>query len=274
MRWWCTCATLLAALAAAAPLRAQPDEGDALVRALVSALRPALPFPEAGPDGIPATGGADPVWVVRWPEAGDGHVEVLANPLNAENRKRALAAEEEIQKAAMRSQRRSQGDYERALSDFERTGRVSGIREISLDDDGLAGERYDAESHLLVSVAPLDGDLSFSVATGVLPELVAGIAGPAAVIHVPANVFEMRAEPGEPAEEHYCSEQAWLVFGASGSATIAPRDHSPHVDVTVPVAAPPAGRRGVVVSLSGNPLLVDQALRRADWPALRAALGN
>ncbi|MGE0462308.1 MAG: hypothetical protein AB7Q16_13145 [Vicinamibacterales bacterium] len=272
MPWWCTCAALLVALTGAAPLRAQPAQEDALRRALVSALRPALPYPEAGPDGTPASGGAQPVWVVRWPEAGDGEVEVLANPLNPENRERALAAEKAIQAAAMRSQRRSQGDYEQAVSDFERTGRVSGIREISLDDEGVAGERYDADSHLAVSIEPLDADLAFSVATGVVPAQVNGIDGPATVIRVPANVFEVPAGPGEPAEQHYCAEQAWLVFGASGPSAIAPRDKSPHVDVTVPVSAGSGVRGGAVVSMSGNPALVEQALRKGDWVALRAVL--
>lgn len=272
MRWCCTWAALLAALAVAAPLRAQPAGDDALVRALVLALRPALPFPAAGPDGTPASGGAQPVWVVRWPEGGGGQVEVLANPLHPENRERALAAEEAIQKAAMRSQRRSQGDYEQALSDFARTGRVSNIREISLDDDGVAGERYDADSHLLVSVAPLDDDLSFSVATGIPPAVMNGVAGATMVIRVPANIYKAAAEAGAPAEEHYCAEQAWLVFGDAGVAVISPRADGPQVDVTVPVAAAPGGRAGMVVSISGNAALVEQALRQADWPALRAAL--
>lgn len=270
--WWCgTCAAFLAALAVAAPLRAHVGDDDTLVRALVLALRPALPFPEAGPDGTPASGGPRPVWVVRWPAGSDGQVEVLANPLNPENRKRALAAEEEIQEAAMRSQRRSQGDYEQALSDFERTGRVSGIREISLDDDGVAGERYDADSHLLVSVAPLDDDLSFSVATGIPPAEMDGVAGPATVIRVPANVYRAAAEAGAPAEEHYCAEQAWLVFGNTGEAAISPRADGPQVDVTVPVSTASGGRAGAVVSISGNPALVEQALRQADWPAFRRA---
>lgn len=274
MRWCCTGAAFLATLAVAAPLHAQPPGDELLVRALVLALRPALPFPEAGPDGTPASGGAQPVWVVRWPEKGGGQVEVLANPLHPENRKRALEAEAAIQKAAMRSQRRSQGDYEQALSDFARTGRVSNIREISLDDDGVAGERYDADSHLLVSVAPLDDDLSFSVATGIPPAVMNGVAGPMVVIRVPANVYKAVAEAGAPAEEHYCAEQAWLVFGDAGGAAISPRADGPQVDVTVPVSTEPGGRGGVVVSISGNPALVKQALRRADWPALRAALGD
>jgi len=268
-------AALLGALAAALPAHAQPPSDEALHRAFVTALRPALPFPEAGADGTPLNGQTDPVWTVRWPDAGDARVEVLANPLNAGNRERALTVEKAIQQAAMKSQQRSQGDYEQALSDFQRTGRVSGIREISLDDDGLAGQRYDADSHLVLSVAPLDDDLSFSVATGVAPGVVTGVAGPAMVIRVPANVYKAPAESGEPPDEHYCAEQAWVVFGASGPPTIIRREDGPQVDVTVPVAGASAGpRRGLVVTMSGNPALVDQALRNADWLALRTVLGG
>jgi hypothetical protein len=268
-------AALLVALVAAAPLHAQATVDEALQRAFVAALRPALPFPEAAADGTPISGRTDSVWAVRWPDAGEERVEVLANPLNAENRERALAVEKAIQQAAMKSQRRSQGDYEQALSDFERTGRVSRIREISLGDEGVAGERYDAESHLVLTVAPLVDNLSFSVATGVPPQVVTGVARPATVIRVPANVYQEPAEAGAPPEEHYCAEQAWLVFGASGPATIVRREGGPQVDVTVPVPGAPAGRRGsVVVSISGNPSLVEQALRDADWSAFRTVIGG
>lgn len=266
---------LLVALVAAAPAHAQPPSDDALHRAFVAALRPALPFPEAGADGTPINGQTDPVWTVRWPDASEARVEVLANPLNAENRERALAVEKAIQQAAMKSQRRSQGDYEQALSDFARTGRVAGIREISLDDEGVAGQRYDADSHLVLSVASLDDDLSFSVATGIAPGVVTGVAGPATVIRVPANVYKAQAEAGLPPDEHYCAEQAWVVFGASGPATIERREDGPQADVTVPVAVAPTGRRaGLVVTISGNPSLVDQTLRDADWSVLRAVLGG
>lgn len=269
---WCSHAAL-AALAAGAPLHAQPGADEALGHALVSALRPALPFPDANADGTPAGGDVGPVWVVRWPDAGDGRVEVWSNPLNPENRKRALAVEAEIQEAAMRAQRRSQGDYEQALSDFERTGRVSGIREISLTDDGVAGERYDADSHLLVSVAPLDDDVSFSVATGVMPSVVSGVNGPATVIRVPAHVYAAPDGAAWPPGEHYRAEQAWLVFGEAGTATIVRRADGLHVDVTVPVETSP-GRGGALVEISGNPSLVEQALQKGDWSALRAVVGG
>ena len=264
-------ALVLVALAAAAPVSAQPPGDEAAQRALVTALRAALPFPEARPDGTPVDGGVDAVWTVLWPDPGAGTVEVLANPLNAANRERALAVEKAIQQSAMRSQRRSQGDYEQALEDFQRTGRVSGIREISLDDDGVAGARYDAESHLVVSVRSLDDTLSFDVATAVAPEVVTGVTGPAVVIRVPANVYKEEADPGAPPDEQFCADQAWLVFGAAGPASMAPGDGVPRVGVTVPVAP---GRGGAVVSISGNPALVEQALREADWSVLQAVLGG
>jgi hypothetical protein len=268
-------ALLLVAIAAVPATRAQAPAVEALHRAFVGALRPALPFPEADANGMPRTGGASPVWTVRWPEAGEGPVEVLANPLNAENRERALAAEKAIQQAAMRSQRRSQGDYEQALRDFERTGRVSDIREISLDDAGVAGERYDADSHLILTVAPLDDALAFSIATAIPPEVVTDVAGPSTVVRVAANVYRAPGEAGAPPEDHYCAEQAWVVFGASGPAAIVRRDGVAQVDVTVPVApARGGGSRGAVVSISGNPTLVEQALKDADWQVLRALFGG
>jgi hypothetical protein len=67
-------AALLVALAAALPAHAQPPSDGALHRAFVAALRPALPFPEAGADGTPLSGQAGPVWTVRWPDAGDARM--------------------------------------------------------------------------------------------------------------------------------------------------------------------------------------------------------
>ena len=166
----------------------QATPGPPTIAAVVSALRPALPYPSAQADGLPEDGNTDVAWSVRWPRPGETRIEVLANPLHAANRARALEAERQIQAAARRAQERSQGDYERALRDFARTGRTDDIREISLRDDGVAGERYDAESQLT------------------------------------AHVYEAAGPDGLPGEPRYAAEQAWVVLGVAEAPEVTPVD--------------------------------------------------
>jgi len=96
--------TTAVVLALASVSAAEARQSAALRDALMAAVRPALPFPEASNDGTPSGDDPGPLWTVHWPAEDSAVVEVLANPLNAENRARALKAEAAIQKAAMQSQ--------------------------------------------------------------------------------------------------------------------------------------------------------------------------
>lgn len=254
------------------PAAAQGPPPADLAPALRAALQPALPFPTAQSDGTPPGGEADVVWTVRWPPAGTLDVTVMANPLNPGNRQRALKAEEEIQKAAMASQRRSQADYEKAVGDFQRTGKVSGIREISLRDDGVAGERYDAESQLSIRAQVFEARHSFSVGTSRLPESLPGSNGAAFVVRLPANTYLEAETADEPAALRFCPEQAWVFFGNLAAPTV-----SSEGPIGAAVSVTPAAggsSPGLVIAISGNAGLVDRVLREADWAALRARFGG
>ena len=261
--------TLVWCAAMSLPAMAQPANGP-LSAALVKAVGKALPFPVATDEGTPAGGSVDAVWTVRWPAAHELRVEVLANPLNAGNRDRALKAEQEIQKSAMNSQLRSQGDYERALKEFERTGRTSGsIREISLRDDGLAGERYDAESQLTIVAHPIAAGHQFTVATSTMPAVSTAVPG-VVVVRVPANAYQEEEVDGLPGMARYCPEQAWVFFGPVGAPEIK-RLAGADVDVSLTGAGQPAaGQPGTVVWISGNAALVEQVLTQAEWSVPRA----
>lgn len=238
-----------------------------LAEALVASVRPALTFPDARPDGTAPDASPTPVWTVRWPADGTARVEVVANPLNPGNRARALQVEEEIQKSARQSQDRSQADYEQALRDFARIGKVGAIHEVSLDDEGLAGERYDAESQLSIEAIEVSGDHRFEVGTSRPPEVFPGSDGVAAVIRVAANEYDDRRD-GADALRRYCAEQAWVLLGSLTPRVDFRRDGSKAV-LTIP--APPAGAgRPVIVALRGNVELVDRVLQNATWAPLRA----
>lgn len=256
--------------------QAQAPDG-AVVAALVAALRPLLPFPDAREDGTPADGSTDAVWAVRWPGADETRVEVMANPLNADNRRRALDAERQIQAAAMRAQERSQADYERALRDFARTGRTETIREISLRDDGVAGDRYDAESQLTIEAMAVDGAMHLPVEGRLSPAAAADALGPGiTLMRVPAHVYD-EAGPDEPVSfPRFAPEQAWLVMGpATASAVAPPADTADTVGAPGPmlvVEQTDNANAAVVVVLVGNGVLLERMVETADWNSVAAAL--
>lgn len=247
-------------------LTAQPFDSAALGEALRAALAGALPFPDARPDGTAVGGATDPVWTVRWPKAGDARVEVLANPLNPDNRERALKAEAEIQKAVMASQQRSQADYEQAVSDFQRTGKVGEIREVTLGDEGVAGERYDAESQLTIRVDAFDGNHELTVATARRPDVSAGD-GDAIVVRLAAHTYQEPGLADGPSAIHFSPEQAWVYFGTQAPPTITFANDG---SATIAVTMAPGAARGVVVSISGNAGLVDRVLQQSNWRTFRA----
>jgi hypothetical protein len=261
------CGALCVAATAQSPAPAEITD-QALAAGLVKAMRAALPFPPATPEGTPIGGGVEAIWTVRWPDAGAPRIEVLANPLNAANRDRALKAEQEIQKAAMNSQLRSQGDYERAVREFERTGRAPSVREITLHDDGLAGERYDAESQLTIVAQEIAPEHQFTVATSAMPAVATAIPG-LLVVRVAANAYQEPESSGLPGMGHYSPEQALVFFGPVGTPVITPREGA-DVEISMTGGQPSAGRRGIVIWISGNAALVEQVLAQADWSVLRA----
>lgn len=253
-----------------------PDR--AVVQALVTALRPLLPFPDARENGLPADGSADAVWAVRWPGMDETRVAVMANPLNADNRRRALEAERQIQAAAMRAQERSQADYERALRDFARTGRTDTIREISLRDDGVAGDRYDAESQLAIEVTMVDGGMHLPVEGRLSPEVASEPVGPGVILmRLPAHVYD-ESGPDDPVSlPRYAPEQAWFVMGpATASGQAPPADVTDAVDAAGPaLVVEQTGNAAVaVVALVGNGTLLERIVAAVDWSAVAAALAR
>jgi hypothetical protein len=260
---------VLARVAAAEGGQDSPELGNALA----AALKPALPFPAADADGTPPDGDPRSVWTVRWPGPGSATVEVLANPLNPANRARALKAEEAIQKAAMQSQQRSQADYEKALSDFQKTGRTDEIREISLRDDGLAGERYDAESQLTIEIHAVDLAHRLSVATSRPPEVFPGAGRVTAIVRVAANEYDEPADATAPRQTRFCAEQAWVLFGPVARPVVS-RTSEREAAVSVAAASGAGDGRVVVISMRGNVEMVDRVLQHADWVLLASRVGG
>lgn len=160
---------LVLMLAAYAPAYAQTQD-DALVARVMTAVRaavaPALPFPASDELGsLPADGKANDPWLVKPPQAGERIIEVLANPLNEEHQRRATKAMAQIEASIEAAQRRADVQYERAIAEARRTGRSQEVDGVTLSDEGLAGARIDAESHVTIDVsfnAPVSGGVTIT----------------------------------------------------------------------------------------------------------------
>lgn len=143
-----TVAFLVTPLAAGA----QPD---ARAEAIMAGVRAALaaPFPASDEHGsLPADGRSSAPWMIRPHQAGDRTIEILANPLNEEYQRRAAKAMAAIELSIEAAQRRAEVQYERAIAEAKRTRRSQEVDGVTLSDEGVAGARIDAESHVTIDV--------------------------------------------------------------------------------------------------------------------------
>ena len=230
------------------------------IDALTAALTPALPFPRAADDGeSPANNDANVKWFVVWPSTPDeSRISVKANPLHPETQKAAAAAMDDIQEAVVAAERKAQAAYDRALEQLRRNGTATDIDGISLEDEGIAGERIDAELELVIE---LHEPQSFVVRSGVAPVVAAGSNGATWTVTLPANTY--RARRGNDLREHFRAAETILYFGAVGRPEVSRKGDEPTFGVTVP-AAP----QGLAVVLRGNEGLLNQVVAAADWAQL------
>ena len=164
---------LLAIAFAFAPVVAQDRAPTiSLMTAVSNAMAPALPFPASDDLGsLPADGKATDAWMVKPLQPGDRVIEILANPLNEEHQRRAARAMAQIEESIEAAQRRADLQYERAIAEAKRTGQSQDVDGVSLNDEGTAGARIDADSHVIVEVALAESP-SRTVTTNTTPSRV------------------------------------------------------------------------------------------------------
>ena len=233
-----------------------------------AALEPALPFPATDASGaMPVGEVVAPLWMVKPLDPEDGNFEVLANPLNADNQARSNQAMAQIEVVVEAAQKKSQAQYERALAAVQHTGRSQDVDGVTLADEGVPGERIDAESHVIVDVLVNQTRYAFQVASSVEPVVVPGVPVPFLVYSVPDNVYRERAD----SEERYCQARTFVLFGRFGQIEI--KRSGVNYDVTWPAGEGPGGGPGVrtiVVRLAGNNDLIADIVKNADWSQVRA----
>lgn len=251
-----TIATIAGVVAAATSGLTLQDERR---NAFVDALRPALPFPPADDSGeLPAHGGAEPRWFVVWPEGGGTRVHVKANPLHPDTQAAGVEADTRIQRVVEEAERRAQAAYEKAVEEVKRTGKEVDVSGVTLGDEGVEGERIDADLELTIDLdAPA---ASYEAASRDAPLVSALPAIGAWIVRTPAYSYR----DGE-GRERFAAAEARIFFGLPAAPAVSGR-HPDRFTVTLPSAA-----GTFAVRARGNARLLEDVVGRADWPALARA---
>ncbi|MGH9203955.1 MAG: hypothetical protein ACRD2A_22230 [Vicinamibacterales bacterium] len=228
------------------------------VEALIDAVRPALPFPAADAGGeLPAQGGADSRWFVVWPTTSDDpRIHVKANPLHPETQAAGAAAMARIQAAVVEAERKAQAAYDRALEELRRTGRSTSLDGVTLEDEGVAGQRIDAELELTIDLGVAN---SYEIGSSESPETTAGTNGVTWSVATKPNTYR----DGATARDHFRPAETRLIFGNVPRPTVRRIDDTHRFAVTI--GGDPAA---FAVVLRGNEQLLKQVLAEADWSRL------
>jgi hypothetical protein len=242
-------------------VHAQVDPVERMMIAVRAAMAPALPFPATDDAGaVPADGDTDALWMVRAHQPGDRTIEVIANPLNQANQLKAERAMAQIQNNIEAAQRRAALQYDRAVAEAKRTGRSQDVDGVTLSDEGVAGARIDAESHVTVEVAVNQPSFKAEMTSSIqpAPSSLVAIPGAVAVLAMPSNTY--RDGPGNV--ERYAEAQTIVFLGRVAAPEVQKRaDH--HFEVTAAATAP-----ALVIRLRGNDVLIADLLRKTNWNAL------
>lgn len=254
-------------LLCACPAQAQDTLTQKVMSAVRVALAPSLPFPDTDHSGVfPANGKTEPLWMVRQPEPGEQTFEVLANPLNEVNQLRAARAMAQIQKNVESAQRRAAAQYEHAVAEAKRTGRSQEVDGVTLSDEGIAGAKIDADSHVAIEVVFNQPAFKFEMLSGVQPAASAQavVPGAVAVIALASNVYrddQLGADGFAEAER--------LVF--LGRVALPQVNRRAEHTYEVSAAATPSENAAVanlVLRFRGNEVLIADLLRKTDWNVL------
>lgn len=243
---------------------------DSIITAVRAAMAPALPFPDTDDSGsVPVGNNTDALWMVLPTQPGDESIEVVANPLNQINQMRATRAMAQIEASVEAAQRRASAQYDRAVAEAQRTGKSQPVDGVTLADEGIAGAKIDADSHVTIEVAINQPSYQYNIASGVIPRphsademnpLVPG----ASVVTVTANTYR----DSEGGTESYCEEQA-IVFLGRVSAPVLHKRGTSSVHEIHATAVPPDGPPGsLVIRMRGNAALIADLLSKTNWNAL------
>ena len=268
---------------------------------LMDAVRPVLPYPSATAEGdLPADDSPAAKWFVVWPtRSDDRRIIVRANPLHPDVQAASAAAMEEINAAVAAAERRAQASYDRALEQLRTTGKAGELEVVTLEDEGVAGQRIDAELEVSIELTTAD---SFDIVSSEPPSITQGRNGPAWVVSVPTNIYRVTTADGP--RERFRAAETRLLFGITQSPVVKQLGGEPRFRVEIrmpglkpgpaaysqhkpgpaaysqhtprPAAysqqkpGPAALGAAFSVVIRGNAQLVSALAANADWPKLAA----
>jgi hypothetical protein len=226
-----------------------------LADAVWSAVQTALPYPAATAQDEPVDGSTTARWIVRRAHADEGALvaEVIANPLNADVQARAAEDMAAIQQEVFAAERRAQVEFERARESARQSGAPVAVQGITLDDEGLAGDRADADERMTIEVETGRAEHVTRIHAGDAPAIGEGTRGATWIVTVPARQLTRSGDP----RPRYLPAEAIVFFAAARPSINEAAQRVFDVRVVADVV--------VAVILRGNAVLIDQVLARADW---------
>jgi hypothetical protein len=255
---------MVLAVMVAAPALTQETETVRIMKAVRAAMVPALPFPETDAVGaVPANGSTEAFWMVR-ADQGDPTIEIYSNPLNAVVQLRATRAMAQIENNIQAAQRRATAQYEAAVAEAKRTGRSQTVDGVSLSDEGVAGERIDAESHASIFVEFNQREYRFRVPGSMEPSRLQAFTYPnSAVLMVPGHVYK-----DDDGAEHYAESHRIVLLGRNLEPKVSKQKDGLYVVTAVPTAPATGGLDSLTLHIQGNSELVTDILAKTNWTQL------
>jgi hypothetical protein len=245
---------------------------DALAERVMARVRAAvlseLSFPVTDEHGsLPADGKSAAPWMVRPHQAGDRTIEILANPLNEEYQRRAAKAMAEIEQSIEAAQRRAEAQYERAIAEAKRTRSSQDVNGVTLADEGVAGARIDADSHVIIEVMFNQPSYRFDIRSSAEPQLsihpaLGSIPSAVAAVWVPANVY--RDVEGDA--ERFAEAETYIYLGRTSKPDVDHPDRDRYgVAATGGLPSTNGAISSIVIRLRGNERLVTDLARKSKW---------
>jgi hypothetical protein len=262
----------LALLFCASPVFAQDATAPRVMAAVRAAMAPALPFSDTDPSGVlPADGKTEPLWMVRPLEPGEQKIEVIANPLNEVNQLRAARAMAQIQNSIESAQRRAEAQYEHAVAEAKRTGKSQEVDGVTLGDEGVAGAKIDADSHVAIEVAFNQLSYQFNLSSGTMPNPSVPlrsvvVVGAVDVVTLPSNTY--REKPTDV--ERFAEAETFVYLGRVARPVMKKRGDSTIYELSADAPPPDstAAIASIVLRFRGNEALIADLLRKTNWNAL------